>query len=145
MKYIGTPDSHITYWYRPGAYVILTRASDSQIGIVTNGKDFFYLGGGIEKDETPLIALKRELQEEVGYTLKNIQPFTEIGSYFYSQTKGYLQLVAYVFIAELQDKVTEPIEKDHHIVWVNPKHYLGKMCREWQEEVLKEYIQKNKL
>lgn len=51
--------------------------------------------------------------------------------------------MAYVYLAEFDEKVAEPIEKDHTVLWVNPQDYVGKMCREWQEYILKEYIDKN--
>lgn len=124
-----------------GSYAIIVRKEDKKIGIVTDGYDFFYLGGGIEKGETNLEALKRELIEEAGYTLKNIREFDTVGSFIYADEKGYLEVIANVYIAEFDAKVTEPIEKDHKVLWINPQDYIGKMCREWQEYILKEYIE----
>lgn len=142
MKTIGDKDANIEYRKRPGAYAIITRKEDNKIGIVTDG-DFFFLGGGIEEGETELDALKRELIEESGYTIKNISKFDEVSSFIYAETKGYIQVMAYVYLAEFDEKVAEPIEKDHTVLWVKPEDYVGKMCREWQEYILKEYIDKN--
>ena len=142
MKIIGDKDENIEYRKRPGAYAIITRKEDNKIGIVTDG-DFFFLGGGIEEGETELEALNRELIEESGYTLKNITKFDEVSSYIYAEAKGYIQVMAHVYLAEFDKKVAEPIEQDHTVLWVNPKDYVGKMCREWQEYILKEYIDKN--
>lgn len=141
MKIIGDKDANIEYKKRPGAYAIITRKEDDKIGIVTDG-DFFFLGGGIEEGETELDALKRELIEESGYTLKNITKFDEVSSYIYAEAKGYIQVMAYVYLAEFEEKIAEPIEKDHTVLWVNPEDYVGKMCREWQEYILKQYIDK---
>lgn len=138
-KYVGEKDINIDYKKRPGAYAIIIRKEDNKIGIVTDGHDYFYLGGGIEDGETKIEALNRELIEESGYTIKNVKKFDEVGSYIYAEGKGYLEVLAYVYIAEFDTKVTEPIEKDHEVLWINPKDYFGKMCREWQEYILKEY------
>ncbi len=142
MKYINNREKNIQYKKRPGSYAIIIRKDDNKIGIVTNGNDNFYLGGGIEKNETELEALKRELIEESGYTKTNIQEFDSVGSFIFAEEHGYLEVIANVYIAEFDEKVTEPIEKDHVVLWVNAKDYVGKMCREWQEYILKEFIRR---
>lgn len=145
MKYTGNKEENVEYKKRPGAYAIIVNGTD-KIGIVTdNKKDYFYLGGGIESGESELDALKRELIEESGYTLKNIRKFDEVGSFIYAEEHGYLEVLAYVYIAELDKKITEPIEKDHIILWIKPQEYVGKMCREWQNFILNEFIEINKI
>lgn len=139
MKIIGDKELNIEYKKRPGAYAIITRKEDNKIGIVTDG-EFFFLGGGIEEGETQLEALKRELIEEAGYTIKNIKKFDEVSSFINSEKKGYIEVIAYVYLAEFDKKIKEPIEKDHTVLWVKPEDYVGKMCRQWQEYILKEYI-----
>ena len=142
MKYVGEKEENIEYKKRPGAYAIIIDNNKEEIGIVTDGKDYFYLGGGIEEGENELQALKRELIEEAGYTLKNIEEFEEVGSYIYAEDKGYLELIAYVYIAEFDEKIAEPIEKDHTVLWVKPEDYANKMCREWQTYIMKRFIEK---
>ena len=102
MKYIGNKEKNIEYIKRPGAYAIIINKNDDKIGIVTDGKDYFYLGGGIEKGETKLDALKREMIEESGYLIKNIKEFEEVGSYIFSEDKGYIEVIASVYIAEFE-------------------------------------------
>lgn len=142
MNYVGNKEENIKYTKRPGTYAIILDETEEKVGIVTDGNDYFYLGGGIENGETVLDALKRELIEESGYTIKNIEKFDEVGSYIFAEEHGYLEVIAYVFIAKFDKKIAEPIEKDHVVLWVNPEDYIGKMCREWQEYILKEFITK---
>ena len=55
-------------------------------------------------------------------------------------TNGYFEIQAYVYLAELDKKEKEPIEKDHSIIWVNAKEYIGKMATEGLEYILEKYI-----
>ena len=145
MKYIGSKEKNIEYKKRPGAYAIIINKNDDKIGIVKAGDEIFYLGGGIEKGETKLEALKRELLEEAGYTIKNIKKFDEVGSYVFAENKGYLEVIASVYTAEFDAKVTEPIEKDHIVLWVKPEEYADKMFREWQRYIMKRFIENKRL
>ena len=140
MKYIGSKEKDIEYRKRPGAYAIIINKNDDKVGIVTNGAEYFYLGGGIEKGETKLEALQRELIEEAGYSIKNIKEFKEVGSHIFAEDKGYLEVIASVYIAEFDEKVTEPIEKDHTVLWVKPEEYVYKMYREWQRYIMERFI-----
>ena len=96
----------------------------------------------MEEGETQIDTLKRELIEETGYSIKNIRKFDEVHSYVYSKTYGYIECEAYVHIAEFDELVTEPIEKDHTVLWVNPEEYIGKMYRPWQNYILQEFIER---
>lgn len=141
MKYIGSKEENIEYRKRPGAYAIIINKNNDKIGIATDGKNYFYLGGGIEKGETKLEALKRELIEEAGYSIKNIKEFEEVGSNIWAENNGYLEVIASVYIAEFDEKVREPIEKDHSVLWVKPEEYVNKMYREWQRYIMKRFIE----
>lgn len=149
MKYIGKKDENVEYRKRPGAYAIIVNKNDDKIGIVKvitdEGVENFYLGGGIEEGETKLEALKREMIEEAGYTIKNIKELEEVGSYIFAEDHGYIEVIASVYIAEFDKKVAEPIEKDHNVIWVKPEEYVDKMFREWQIYIMEKFIEKRKV
>ena len=149
MKYIGKKDENVEYRKRPGAYAIIVNKNDDKIGIVKvitdEGVENFYLGGGIEEGDTKLEALKREMIEEAGYTIKNIKELEEVGSYIFAEDHGYIEVIASVYIAEFDKKVAEPIEKDHNVIWVKPEEYVDKMFREWQTYIMEKFIEKRKV
>lgn len=139
---IGEKIENKQYYKRPGAYVIIERDEDDKIAIVTNGIGYFFLGGGLEKNETNEDALKRELIEESGYTLKDISFFDTVSTYIYNEKKGYMDIDATFYIAKFNERVAEPMEKDHKIIWVNPLEYKDKLYREYQRYILNEYVRK---
>lgn len=80
--------------------------------------------------------------EETGYTIKDIELFDRLISYEYNSSRGNLKIVATIYLAKLDKKVVEPIEKDHPILWGKPEEYINKMYHEYQRVILKEYIEK---
>lgn len=144
MKYINELDEH-EYKKRPGAYAII-EATDGRIAIVQDADDdLYYFGGGIEENETPIEALKRELLEESGYSIKDISYFTEVGEFLKSKTRGYIEVIATVYTAKLDEYVKSPIEKDHHLIWINPSDYKDKLLRKWHNYVLDLYLEYKKM
>ena len=147
MKYIGEKENGVTYKKRRCAYAIIVRKEDAKIAIVEieDEKEYFLFGGGIEANETHEQALKREMLEEAGYTIKNITYFNNCASYLYIETKGYLDIEATTYIVELDEKVVEPIEKDHKMIWIDPKEYQSKMYCVYQGYILEQFIERMEL
>lgn len=139
MIRIGTKIENITYTKREGAYAIIER-EDNKIAIATADNDLFFLGGGIEQGENEIEALKRELIEESGYSIKDIKYFDKLTAYADGGERGPLDVTATFYVAKFDKKVTEPIEKDHKVLWVDPKEYVKKLYHEYQRYILKEYI-----
>ena len=127
----------VKYFTRRGAYAIIKK-ENNMIAIANDNNENFLLGGGIEKDETEIEALKREVIEESGYTLKNIIYFDKVKSYEYNKKYGNLEYVATIYIAEFDKKITEPIESNKIII-CNPKEYISKIKHEYQRYVLRKY------
>lgn len=140
MIRIGNKVEGTKYTKRPASYVIIERKEDKNIAIATEGKNYFFLGGGIENEETKIEALKREVMEEAGYRIKNVKYFDKITAWADGVKRGPLDVTATFYIANFDEKITEPIEKDHRVLWVNPKNYKDKLFHEYQRYILQEYI-----
>lgn len=142
--YINKKIEGVNYTKRPGAYAIITRSEDEKIAIIISSNKHFYVGGKIEENETAIEALQREALEETGYSLKDIALYKVIKSYEKSDSLGYLDVTANIFIAKFDEKVAIPIEKGYKIIWVNPEEYVGKMNYNWHNYILEKYVEDNK-
>ena len=143
MLKIGTKKAGVQYKKRVCAYAIIERDEDKKIAIATDKCDiYFFLGGGLEKNESIEETLKREIIEETGYSLKNVKLFDRINSWCYSDKYGYLDVEATIYIAKFDKKIIEPIEKDHRVLWVSPLEYKDKLYHEYQRYILNKYILK---
>lgn len=114
----GDFNSSFNYLFRPGAYGI--HISDDNHYLILKTPDGYFLpGGGVEKNETHIKALHRELKEETGYQLENSSFHLEAQQYFFSLKRGihYLLHGRFYFI-EIGEKVSPPVEPDHQVVWV---------------------------
>ena len=79
--------------FRDGDKILLNRRAD------TNGTMWEFIGGGIEAGETPHEAIRREIAEEVNYTLS-----TDASLQFVDElriTYGDAQAAVYCFTAQL--------------------------------------------
>ena len=143
MLKIGTKIPGVQYKKRVCAYAIIERDEDKKIAITTDKCDiYFFLGGGLEKNESIEETLKREIIEETGYSLKNVKLFDRINAWCYSDKYGYLDVEATIYIAKFDKKIIEPIEKDHRVLWVSPIEYKDKLYHEYQRYILNKYILK---
>lgn len=140
MIRIGNKVEGIQYTKRYGSYVIIEREEDKKIAIATDGKTDFFLGGGIENDEIEIEALRREVIEEAGYSIKDIKYFDKVTAWADGLKRGPLDVTATFYIAKFDEKITEPIEKDHKVLWVNPNDYKYKLFHEYQRYIIEEYI-----
>ena len=138
MLYIGEKKENITYQERKCAYAIL-QGKEDKVGLIEVRDEYFLIGGGIENNEDEIEALKRETIEEAGYSIKEIKKFEEVEAYYLDTERGYLKVVATIYIAELDEYIKNPIELDHKLIWISLKERKKEMFRKCQEAVVQEY------
>jgi 8-oxo-dGTP diphosphatase len=97
-------------------------------GVVRNGKgefafvdvkgQYFLLGGGIEKGESPEQALVREFQEEIGAKVIIGKKIGMAADYVFGKSENaYFRKVGTFFEAQIDGEVSGGIEPDHALVW----------------------------
>lgn len=124
------------YIDRRGAYLIPVK--NGYVGVVLTGKGYFLLGGGLEKDESDEICIRRECLEEAGYKVLIKYKIGSAETYCRVSEIGYFHPIQEYYVGELLEKMQDPIEDDHRFVWVRFEKLRGNMYLEMQNWALEE-------
>lgn len=108
------------YQLRQGVYAVIFNNTKDKVLTVQNSRGHFFLpGGGIEKDESYHECLEREMLEETGYKITQGLFIGNAKRFFQSTKSEPLINEGYFYLAELLEKIQEPIEEDHFIKWID--------------------------
>jgi 8-oxo-dGTP diphosphatase len=122
----------VSYIDRPGAYAIIRDGSNA-IALVRTQQGYLLPGGGVEPDEDIKVALQREIMEELGYQSTIEEKVCSAVQYLYSESdRAYFKKIGHFFKVSLAEKVSEPIETDHELVWCSPEESLQMLAQEFQ-------------
>lgn len=127
----------VTYVDRKGAYII--PSNNGKIGVVQTTKGFFFLGGGINENETDFECIQRECIEEVGYTAIVKDFICSAETYTEHPEIGYFHPIQNYYIGEIKNQVQEPVDADHKLVWLSYEELKGNMFPKMQNWALDQY------
>ena len=140
-KIFGKKQSAI-YLERRGAYIIPIKGEE--VGVVETPKGLFLLGGGIDNGETDEQCIIRECIEEVGYRVEINERVCSSETYYEHPKIGFFHPIQVYYSGKLVEKVKEPVEQDHVLIWGRYENIKGKMYLEMQswavEQIVKERI-----
>lgn len=136
-KIFGIKENNI-YFDREGAYIIPIK--ENKIGIIKTPKGFFLLGGGTNTGETHIESIKRECLEEIGYAVKIKQKLCSAEAYINHPTIGYFHPIQTYYLGDILEKIQDPIENDHKLLWIEHKELSGKMFTEMQNWAIDQAI-----
>ena len=140
-KVFGTKED-VAYTDRKGAYLIPMQ--NNKIGVVKTDKGYFLLGGGLDGNESYEECIKRECLEEIGYTVVINEIVCSAETFTTHPKLEYFHPIQSYYIGELKEKVSEPIETDHILMWFKYDDIKGKMFAEMQNWALKQCAEKLK-
>lgn len=131
------------YRQRVGAYAVAFD-SEGRVALVeapaarTDERRLFLPGGGIEPDETPEDCVRRECLEELGLPARVGECLCTGEEYVFSEKSGdYMHLIGHCYRAALGEKVQEPVETDHILIWADPETCSEKMFLRYQSWAVK--------
>ncbi len=131
---------NISYTDRIGAYLLPIK--DGKIAIIKAPKGYFFYVGGKEVTERDEECLKRECLEEIGYAVNIKEKICSAEAYIIHSEIGDFHPIQTYYSGELKEKITEPIESDHKLIWVKIEHLKGKMFAEMQNWALEQIKEK---
>lgn len=118
------------YRGRRAAYALIFE--QGQVGTVRTQRGHFLPGGGLEGNESPEEAVRRELLEETGYVLTHLRFVGEAVLYEVSDRAGALRSLGYFFLAEVGERLHSGQEADHELVWLEPARAVELLLMEHQ-------------
>lgn len=135
----GTPIHGVGYAVRYTACGIIRRPGDGRVLLMRESAGHFLPGGGIERHETPDEALARELDEELGATIRSRRFIGRFDGYFPGRARngGYYTNKAYVFEVTLDRFDAFRTEKGHAAVWATVDEARALLRIESQAEAVR--------
>ena len=116
---------NVRYLDRKGAYLI--PINGEQVGVIQTPKGYFFLGGGLDVNETDEACIARECMEEAGYEVLVQKKVCSAETYEKNQMMGYFHPIQTYYSGELLEQKQKPIEADHFLVWISYSELKGKM------------------
>ncbi len=152
-KIFGTRIENADYYHRPGAYVIPYR--DGKIAVARTPKGDFLLGGGKEPAadcggaagdrtvlEDDLTCIRRECLEEVGMTVRVGSRICSAETFCQIPECGYFHPIQVYYEGDLLEKIQQPVEPDHQLVWVDPKEAADSLFVLQQRWAVERYMER---
>lgn len=111
----------VEYRQRPSVYAILDRG-DGRIAIMRVDDRAYLPGGGAEVGESWEETVRREVVEEMGWTLRDVERLVETVEFLQPSSPRSGTRVEATFVrAVMDERIADPIELDHHLDWLDPR------------------------
>ncbi len=130
------------YTHRPGVYAILPRGNDMLLTFQAEPLPEVQMpGGGIDKGESPVRALHREVYEETGW---NIAAPRRIGAYrrfaYMPEYDLWAEKVAHIYVATPTRCIGPPTEAGHTAMWCQMADALELLANTGERDFLRRFL-----
>lgn len=130
-----------TYVERHAAYIIIKDSTEQIVLVQAPNGAYFLPGGEIEKGETQVEAIHREVLEELGFKVELADYLGQADDYFYSRHREtYFHNPAYFYSAKSWQADGEPLEDFNVIKWFSIEEAIEKLKRGSHKWAVKEWL-----
>jgi 8-oxo-dGTP diphosphatase len=128
----GEKINDLPYTDRPGAYAVIFNERQ-EVAVMKTPRGFFLPGGGTD-GEDPAIALAREMLEETGMGVRILQEIGKASEFCLMPGKpDGLNKQGTFYIAAFTDKLADPVEQDHELIWLSVEDAINTLTRDFQK------------
>lgn len=125
-RYGNSPQPGRSYTRRPGVYAVLLHRGALLTTHQADPEPEYQLpGGGIDPGEQPIAALHREVMEETGWHIANLQRLGAFRRFTYMPEYDlWAEKICTVYLARPVLQIGPPTEPGHQAVWMQPEMAL---------------------
>jgi 8-oxo-dGTP diphosphatase len=134
----GTRREELEYVPRPGAYALIVR--DGRVLVVEEGSGIFLPGGGLEGDETPDEALRRELIEETGLAVDRAEKLGRADEWFVKPSGIARHKICHIFRVTSGGRVRDESATDCPSRWLTPAAAIDQLYHEVFRWIVDRYV-----
>ena len=127
----GTRELGKMYARRPGSYAVIWNGK-GEIAVMDTPQGHFLPGGGADIGEMPESTLVRELQEELGATVKFGRKIGESIQLVFAPGEGCFEKEGTFFDVEILSIGSVASEPDHKLTWISPEDAMRALTQEFQ-------------
>ena len=131
-RYGAPPLSGQKYRQRTGAYAVLWRAGQVLLTHQSEPLPEYQLpGGGVDAGESSLAALHREVFEETGWRIGNVQRMGAFRRFTYMPEYDlWAEKLCLIYLARPIRRLGPPSEPGHSAQWLSPEQALALLGNE---------------